>query len=82
MRDNRTVAQILANSLNRVEYGSGSRTLATVGQLQSLQQIFKSNDDEGSINQTKRSVLDMWELFHSRQIDQEILKKSIMIKKG
>ena len=44
----------MANSLNPVEDGSGSRTLATVGQLQSLQQIFKSDDDEGSINQTKK----------------------------
>ena len=31
LRDNRTVAQILANSLNLVEDGSDSRTLATVG---------------------------------------------------
>ena len=54
MRDNRTVAQILANSLNPVEDVSDSRTLATVGQLQSLQQIFKSNDKDGIINQTKK----------------------------
>ena len=54
LRDNKTVAQILANSLNPIEDGSDSRTLAIVGQLQSLQQIFKSNDDEGSINRTKK----------------------------
>ena len=57
LRDNKTAEQILANSLNPIEDGSGSRILATVGQLQTLQQIFKSSNKDGSINQTKKVSL-------------------------
>ena len=40
LRDQGTIAQILAKSLNPVEGGSESRNLATTGKLQILQQIF------------------------------------------
>ena len=39
MREQRTIAQILAKSLNPTEGGSDSRNLATTGKLQILQQI-------------------------------------------
>ena len=45
LRDQRTIAQTLARSLNPNEDDSDSRNLAIIGKLQSLQQIFdKSND--------------------------------------
>ena len=51
MRDQRTIAQTLARSLNPNEDGSKSRNLAIIGKLHSLQQIFdKSNGGAGNIN--------------------------------
>ena len=51
LRDQRTIAQTLARSLNPNEDGSDSRNLAIIGKLQSLQQIFdKSNDRAGISN--------------------------------
>ena len=51
LRDQRTIAQTLARSLNPNEDGSDSRNLAIIGKLQSLQQIFdKSNGGAGNIN--------------------------------
>ena len=81
MRDNRTVAQILANSLNPIEGGSGSRTLATVGQLQSVQQIFKSNDNEGSINQTEKVSPGYVGVIPESSDRSGNFEKSIMIKR-
>ena len=51
LRDQRTIAQTLARSLNPNEDGSDLRNLAIIGKLQSLQQIFdKSNDGNGNSN--------------------------------
>ena len=81
LRDNRTVAQILANSLNPIEDGSGSRILATVGQLQTLQQIFKSSDKDGSINQTKKVSPGYVGIIPQSPDRSGNFEKSIMIKR-
>ena len=56
LRDQRTIAQILAKSLNPTEGGSESRNLATIGKLQILQQICgNSNGSNGSTNPVKKT---------------------------
>ena len=56
MRDQRTIAQILAKSLNPTEGGSDSRNLATTGKLQILQQICgNSSGSNGSTDTVKKT---------------------------
>ena len=45
LRDQRTITQTLARSLNPNEDGSDLRNLAIIGKLQSLQQIFDRSND-------------------------------------
>ena len=56
LRDQRTIAQILAKSLNPIEGGSESRNLATTGKLQILQQICgNSSGSNGSTDPVKKT---------------------------
>ena len=56
LRDQRTIAQILANSLNPTEGGSDSRNLATTGKLQILQQICgNSSGSNGTTDPVKKT---------------------------
>ena len=56
LRDQRTIAQILAKSLNPTEGGSDSRNLATTGKLQLLQQICgSSSGSNGSTDPVKKT---------------------------
>ena len=50
LRDQRTVSQVLARSLNSTVGGSDPRTLETTGKLQILQPIAVPNTEEGSLN--------------------------------
>ena len=56
LRDQRTIAQMLAKSLNPTEGGSDSRNLATAGKLQLLQQICgSSSGSNGSTDPVKKT---------------------------
>ena len=56
LRDQRTIAQMLAKSLNPTEGGSDSRNLATTGKLQILQQICgNSSGSNGSTDPVKNT---------------------------
>ena len=56
LRDQRTIAQPLAKSLNPTEGGSDSRNLATTGKLQILQQICgNSSGSNGSTYSVKKT---------------------------
>ena len=68
LRDQRTISQVLARSLNPIVDGSDLRTLGTTGKLQILQQIaISSTEDEKKIQ--KKAVQYMWESPHIRPID-------------
>ena len=56
LRDQRTIAKMLAKSLNPTEGGSDSRNLATTGKLQLLQQICgNSSGSNGSTDPVKKT---------------------------
>ena len=59
MRDQRTVSQVLARSLNSTEGGSGPMILETTGNLQILQPIAVPSTEEGSLNPAKGSLVYM-----------------------
>ena len=68
LRDQRTVSQALARSLNPTVDGSDPRTLGTTGKLQILQQVAVSSTENGKKIQHK-AVQYMWESPHIRPID-------------
>ena len=57
MRDQRTVSQILARSLNPTVDGSDPRTLEMTGKLQILQQIAVSSTADGKKNPAQGSPI-------------------------
>ena len=57
LRDQRTVSQVLARSLNPTVDGSDPRTLGTTGKLQILQQIAVSSNEEWEKKSSKRQSI-------------------------
>ena len=57
LRDQRTVSQVLARSLNPFVDGSNPRILGTTGKLQVLQQIAASSAEDGKKNPAEGSPI-------------------------
>ena len=94
LRDQRTVSQVLARSLNPTVDGSDPRTLGTTGKLQILQQIAVFSTEDGKKNPAKGSPvyvgitphpsnsLEESEEKSGKEKQKEVLKNDSGIRKG
>ena len=76
MRDQRTISQVLARSLNPTVDGSNPRTLGTTGKLQILQQVAVSSVEDGKKSPAKGSPIYVGITPHPSSRLEEIEEKS------